>query len=89
MITIKLRGQEENIELEVIDNGIGISEEFQKVLFSPFEQESNGYGRNFEGTGLGLTITKNLIDILGGKITIESTKGKGTKAKVILPLGKK
>jgi PAS domain S-box-containing protein len=89
MITIKLRGVDGNIEVEVIDNGIGIGEEFQKVLFRPFEQESNGYGRNFEGTGLGLTITKNLVDILGGSILIESVKDKGTKAKVILPLGKK
>jgi signal transduction histidine kinase len=73
----------------VKDQGIGMSEEFQKVLYSPFEQESSGYGRNFEGTGLGLTITKNLVDVLGGKIFIKSVKNQGTKVKVILPLGKK
>lgn len=89
MISVKLRGNPDQIELEVTDNGIGMSEEFQKVLFIPFEQESSGYGRNFEGTGLGLTITKNLVDILGGEIFIESVKNQGTKVKVILPLGKK
>ncbi|WP_194972477.1 ATP-binding protein [Aquiflexum lacus] len=89
LIIVKLKSEGENIELEVIDNGIGMSEDFQKKLFSPFEQESNGYVRNFEGTGLGLTITKSLVNLLGGTILIESIKDKGTKAKVILPLGKK
>jgi PAS domain S-box-containing protein len=89
MISVLLRGNSEQIELEVKDQGIGMSEEFQKVLFSPFEQESSGYGRSFEGTGLGLTITKNLVDILGGEIFIKSVKNQGTKVKVILPLGKK
>ncbi|WP_373523515.1 ATP-binding protein [Aquiflexum sp.] len=89
MITVKLKSVGDSLELEVIDNGIGMSEDFQKKLFSPFEQESNGYIRNFEGTGLGLTITKNLINLLGGSIIIESAKDKGTKTKVILPLGKK
>lgn len=89
MITVRLKSIDSNIELEVIDNGIGMSDDFQKKLFSPFEQESNGYIRNFEGTGLGLTITKNLVNLLGGSIFIESVKDKGTKAKVILPLGKK
>ncbi|SMD43403.1 PAS domain S-box-containing protein [Aquiflexum balticum DSM 16537] len=89
MISVKLRGNSDQIELEVKDQGIGMSEDFQKILFSPFEQESSGYGRSFEGTGLGLTITKNLVDILGGEIFIKSVKNQGTKVKVILPLGKK
>lgn len=89
MISVKLRGKAEQIEVEVKDQGIGMSEDFQKILFSPFEQESSGYGRNFEGTGLGLTITKNLVDMLGGEIFVKSVKNQGTKVKVILPLGKK
>jgi signal transduction histidine kinase len=65
-----------------------MSEEFQKKLFDPFEQESQGYGRSFEGSGLGLTITKNLVDLLGGSIHFRSEQGKGTHVKVILPFGK-
>lgn len=88
MIFIKVKEESGAINFEVSDNGIGMSEEFMKKLFRPFEQESEGYGRRYEGSGLGLTITKNLIDLLGGKIHIESVKGKGTKVQVILPLGK-
>lgn len=88
MIFIKVREENKAILLEVSDSGIGMSEEFMEKLFRPFEQESEGYGRRYEGSGLGLTITKNLIDLLGGSIYIESTKGKGTYVKVILPLGK-
>ncbi|MCH6198750.1 ATP-binding protein [Aquiflexum sp. LQ15W] len=89
MISVRLKGNEENIELTVSDQGIGMSEDFQKILFKPFEQESKGNSRIYEGTGLGLTITKNLVDILGGSIDIKSAKQKGTKVVIILPLGKK
>ena len=88
MIFIKVREENEAILLEVSDSGIGMSKDFMEKLFRPFEQESEGYGRRYEGSGLGLTITKNLIDLLGGSIHIESTKGYGTYVKVILPLGK-
>lgn len=88
MIFIKVKEESSAIKFEVSDNGIGMSEEFMGKLFRPFEQESEGYGRRYEGSGLGLTITKNLIDLLGGDIHIESTKGKGTKVEVILPLRK-
>jgi signal transduction histidine kinase len=66
-----------------------MSDDFQKILFNPFEQESKGNSRIYEGTGLGLAITKNLVDILGGSIDIKSVKEQGTKVVVILPLGKK
>lgn len=88
MIFIKVREENEAILLEVSDSGIGMSKDFMEKLFRPFEQESEGYGRRYEGSGLGLTITKNLIDLLGGSIHIESAKGDGTYVKVILPLGK-
>lgn len=88
LITVKLSGKDENLLLEVVDQGIGMSEEFLERIFFPFEQESQGYGRNYEGTGLGLAITKNLIDALKGDIKIESVKEKGTKVLVILPIGK-
>ncbi|MCS4435997.1 sensor histidine kinase [Aquiflexum gelatinilyticum] len=89
MITVRLKGIEDKIELTVTDQGIGMSEDFQKILFNPFEQESKGNSRIYEGTGLGLAITKNLVDILGGSIAIKSVKEHGTKVVVILPLGKK
>ncbi|MCH7413680.1 ATP-binding protein [Belliella sp. R4-6] len=87
LISIKVGKVNSSLVFEVSDNGIGMTEDFMKKLFRPFEQESEGYGRKYEGTGLGLTITKNLIDILNGEIKIESLKGNGTYVKVILPLG--
>ncbi|MCL6259500.1 ATP-binding protein [Aquiflexum sp. TKW24L] len=89
IISVRLRGFDEKIELTVSDQGIGMSEDFQRIVFKPFEQESSGNSRIYEGTGLGLAITKNLVDILGGTILIESQKDQGTKVTVILPLGKK
>lgn len=86
LIQVRLKNQNERLFLCVQDKGIGISEEYLKKLFNPFEQESFGYDREFEGSGLGLTITKNLIDLLSGEIRIESKKGKGTIVSVILPL---
>ncbi len=87
LIIVSLTEFNNSVLFEVEDKGIGMSEEFQKKLFHPFEQESQGYGRSFEGSGLGLTITKNLVDSLGGSIEIKSEQGKGTHIKVILPLG--
>ena len=89
IISIRLKGIEESIKLTVTDQGIGMSEEFQRILFRPFEQESKGNSRIYEGTGLGLAITKNLVEVLGGSIYIKSQKEEGTKVIVILPLGKK
>ncbi|MEX2594757.1 MAG: PAS domain-containing sensor histidine kinase [Anditalea sp.] len=86
LIQIKLESQNDHLFLCVQDKGIGISETYLKKLFNPFEQESVGYNREFEGSGLGLTITKNLIDLLSGEIRIESKKGQGTIVSVILPL---
>lgn len=89
IISIKLNGSGDKITLTVTDQGIGMSRDFQQILFKPFEQESKGNNRNYEGTGLGLAITKNLVDILGGSIRIKSQKEVGTEVIVILPLGKK
>jgi PAS domain S-box-containing protein len=89
IISIRLEGLNNEIELAVSDQGIGMSEDFQKILFRPFEQESQGNNRSYEGTGLGLAITKNLVDILGGTIVVESKKDQGTTVVVNLPLGKK
>lgn len=68
------------------DNGIGISEEFMSSLFEPFEREKNTTLSGIHGTGLGLTITKKLVDMIGGTIEVSSTIGEGSQFIVTLPL---
>src|SRR5690606_20153574 len=86
LIKVTLKSEDKYFYLYVQDNGIGISEEYLDKLFTPFEQESFGYDRKFEGSGIGLTITKNLVDLLSGEIKIESKKGEGTLVKVNLAI---
>jgi PAS domain S-box-containing protein len=87
LIKLIVEKKENQLVLEVMDSGIGMDEEFIEKSFIPFEQESEGYSRAFEGTGLGLTITKNLLDLMNGNISIKSKKGHGTHVKVVIPLG--
>lgn len=70
----------------VKDNGIGMSEEFQKRLFEPFSRETNSVVNKIQGTGLGLAITKNLIDLMGGSISATSSINNGTTFEVFLNL---
>lgn len=86
MVTVEIEKREENLIFKVTDQGIGISEEYLDKLFLPFEQESNGYDRKFEGAGLGLAVTKQLLDQLSGTIVIKSVKGKGTEVIIKIPL---
>lgn len=74
------------IRIRVEDNGIGISEEFQKKIFQPFEQEDAGAGRVFEGSGLGLSITQNLVHLMNGQISLTSRLGEGSCFDVTLPM---
>jgi CheY-like chemotaxis protein len=67
------------LRIEVCDNGIGISEEEQKSLFGAFEQSSKGRCRKYGGTGLGLSIAKSFVELMGGKIWVESELGRGSK----------
>ena len=71
----------DNCELcfEVIDNGIGIEHEQQGKLFDAFEQAKSGISREYGGTGLGLAITKRIVELMGGRIWIESEPGEGSK----------
>ncbi|MCM1156524.1 MAG: GNAT family N-acetyltransferase [Roseburia sp.] len=68
------------------DNGIGIKEEFIEHIFEPFEREKNTTLSGIHGTGLGLTITKRLVEIMGGTIQVSSVLGQGSKFSVTLPL---
>jgi len=68
------------------DTGIGMSEEFMKNIFQPFERERTSTISRTEGTGLGMAITKNLVDMMGGKIAVESEQGKGTCFTLDIPL---
>ena len=70
----------------VQDTGIGMSQEFQKHIFDEFTRESSTTVSNIQGTGLGMTIVKKLIDLMGGTIDIESQKGKGTKITFSIPM---
>lgn len=70
----------------VEDNGIGMSEEFTKRMYEPFERERNTTSSGVHGTGLGLTIAKNIVDVMGGKIDAESHPGSGSKFTVTLRL---
>ena len=64
------------------DNGIGMSEEFVKHIFEPFERERNSTISGIQGTGLGMAITKNIVDMMGGIIEVKSEQGKGTEVMV-------
>lgn len=72
--------------IEVEDTGTGISEEFLPQLFDDFKQESAGIRRSHEGSGLGLSITQRLVELMDGRIEVESQKGRGTTFTVALPL---
>ncbi len=67
-----------NFEIVVSDNGIGMSEEFVKKVFEPFERENNSTVSGIEGTGLGLPIVRNFINMMNGEISVKSEKNKGS-----------
>ena len=85
-ITTSVSLYDHSVEINVADTGIGIAENDFEFIFDEFRQASEGYTRNFEGSGLGLSITKKLVEKYGGTITVESEVGKGSTFKVILPV---
>jgi signal transduction histidine kinase len=76
------------IRFTVEDTGVGLQDEFKKGLFQPFSQGDPSTARKFGGTGLGLTISKNLVELMHGQITLESTPGQGTAAEFWIPFRK-
>ena len=72
----------------VSDTGIGMSKEYQKVIFESFSRENNTQVRKTEGSGLGMTITKHIVDAMGGSISVQSEQGRGTRFHVALDLEK-
>ena len=76
------------IHLEVTDNGIGMSPEFKEKIFDSFTREDSSRVRKTEGTGLGMAITKYIVDAMGGTIRVESELGKGSSFFVTLDMVK-
>lgn len=81
-----LREGYRNYRFVVQDTGVGMTEDFLDRIFDPFEREYTGETSGIEGTGLGMAITKNVIDMMGGSINVESELGKGSTFTVVLPL---
>ena len=87
-ITVSWQEDGEFVRVDVADTGRGISPDFLPFLFDEFSQESIGASRSHEGTGLGLTIVKGLVDLLDGRIEVESTVGEGSVFRVYIPRAK-
>lgn len=81
-----LKLESDHIEISVTDTGIGISEEDQTRLFRPFEQLEETLTKRYEGTGLGLHLSKRFVEMHGGNIWVESEKGKGSKFTFVIPV---
>jgi signal transduction histidine kinase len=82
---IELEGDYAKMAFDVIDTGIGISEEYVGKIFESFTQAGTDVARKFGGTGLGLTISKQLVELMGGSVEVKSKIGEGTTFTFILP----
>jgi len=73
-------------KFSVSDNGMGMKADFLEHIFEPFSRQENSVTNKIQGTGLGMAITRNLVDMMGGSIRVESTEGKGSTFEVVLEL---
>ena len=73
-------------EFRIKDNGIGMSEEFAQKIFDPFERERTSTVSRIQGTGLGMAITKNIVDMIGGTIEVQTAQGKGSEFIICVPM---
>ncbi len=73
------------LEFTIADTGIGMSQEFLEKLYTPFEQASSSTASKYGGTGLGMSITFNMVSLMGGNITVDTREGAGTSFRVELP----
>ena len=73
-------------EFRIKDNGIGMSQEFAQKIFEPFERERTSTVSGIQGTGLGMAITKNIVDMMGGTIEVQTAQGKGSEFIICLPM---
>ncbi|MCB2358048.1 sensor histidine kinase [Clostridium estertheticum] len=84
-IVVDIKDKNEFVEISVKDNGIGIEEGHLNMIFDRFKQVDKSLSRNTEGTGVGLSLVKSIVELLGGNIYVESEYGKGSKFTVQLP----
>lgn len=77
-VNVWMEEEEDTLAIHIRDTGIGMSEEFKPRMFDAFTQESTGIERTHQGSGLGLTVSRHLVELIGGSLQVESTKGKGS-----------
>jgi CheY-like chemotaxis protein len=85
---VQVNPEQDRIQFSVIDTGIGIAAEDLRRLFQPFVQLDSTLNRQYEGTGLGLTLVQKLTDLHGGSVEVESQVGQGSRFTIYLPLEK-
>lgn len=84
-VYVEVNTEKDDVVVRISDTGIGISSTFLPQIFTEFQQESNGLARSHEGNGLGLAISKRLVELMGGSIVVESIKGRGSTFTISFP----
>jgi len=85
-IVVDVHPRQDGVEIEVIDTGIGVAPDILPVIFDAFRQGENSITRRYGGVGLGLYLVRRFLDLLGGKISVESAVGRGSTFRISLPL---
>ena len=84
-VLLRVYSEEERVKVDVVDTGIGIEEQFVPQLYKTFSQESRGMNRDYQGSGMGLTVTGRLIQRFDGELHVSSEKGVGSTFTIVLP----